>query len=433
MDNSTRKPSRVFALYSVVFALFTSLLLAPTNIQKAIAAYTFSSHTFTSCGIAGPSGPTLAQCTSAYSTGWDENSSNFNVSSGIQYWTVPSTGRYYIDAYGAGGGGNLGGGGARIADTFDLTEGEVIRILVGQKPLVNATNANAGGGGTFVIRTPYNSNGSILIIAGGGGGTESGASQNSVAHASISTSGNNGSGTVSSIGSGSGGTSGNGGGTASAQNAGGGGGGFFTDGTSNTYWENAGGFAFINGGAGAPAGATYSAGSIAGGFGGGGAAAGKGFGGGAGGGGGYSGGGGGDNAGGASGGGGGSYFANGLNINRVLTVDAIAENTSGYVTITQLAPPTLTLSIAGSVTQVSKGQVITLSAAIDQSGSVTFFANGKRIAGCIGLIAAAGSKTCSWKPTVQRQVQITAVLVQSGSVVARNQLNVSAKKRTGLR
>jgi hypothetical protein len=419
---------------SLSAALASSLIVAMIIATPAHAAlFAFSAHTFTSCSTSGPTGPSVTACRTAYSTPWDENSSNYTVSSGIQYWTVPATGRYYIDAYGAGGGGNLGGGGARIADTFALTEGEVIRILVGQTPSTSSANANAGGGGTFVIRSPFNSNASILVIAGGGGGTESGLVQNSVAHASISTSGNSGSGTVSTTGSGAGGTNGGGGGTASAENGGGGGGGFLADGTRNTYWDNSGGYAFVNGGAGAPAGATYAPYSIAGGFGGGGAAAGKGAGGGAGGGGGYSGGGGADNAGGASGGGGGSHYSNGLNINRITTVDAVAENTNGYVTITQLAPPTVSLTVAGSVIQVTKGQTIILSAAIDQSGILTFYADGKRIAGCISLNASVGTKTCSWKPAIQKAVKITANLSQSGSIVATSTLSVSVKKRTGTR
>jgi hypothetical protein len=418
------------AMWVVVATSLIAGMIVSTPAHAALFAFT--SHTFNSCSTSGPTGPTVTACRSAYSTTWDEDSSNYSVTSGIQYWTVPATGRYFIDAYGAGGGGTLGGGGARIADTFNLTEGEVIRILVGQTPATTAVNANSGGGGTFVVRSPFNTEASILIIAGGGGGTESGLSQNSNAHASTSTSGNQGTGTVAAGSSGAGGTAGSGGGAASSDNSGGGGGGFLTNGTRNSNWDNNGGTAFVNGGAGAVAG-TVNVAAIAGGFGGGGGSAGKGAGGGAGGGGGYSGGGGGDNTGGYSGGGGGSYFANGLNINRVLTVDANAENNNGSVTITQLAPPTLALSIAGAVAQVSKGQVITLSAVIDQAGSVTFYTDGKRIAGCINLIATVGTKTCAWRPTVQKSVQVSAILRQSGSIVASSQLSVSAKKRTGLR
>ena len=365
---------------------------------------------------------------------WDALDSNYIVVNGIQYWTVPATGKYYIDAYGAGGGGNLAGGGARIADTFNLSEGEVIRILVGQTAIANSgTSAVGGGGGTFVVRSPFNSNGSILIVAGGGAGTETGVTQYSGAHASITTSGNDGINGASATASGAGGTAGNGGGTAASQNAGGGGGGFFSDGTRNTNWDNNGGSAFVNGGYGALGGTTNIS-SNSGGFGGGGAAAGKGAGGGAGGGGGYSGGGGADNVSNGAGGGGGSYFANGLNLNRITTVDAVAENTNGYVTITFLSPPVANLSIAGNVTSAVKGNSIVLTLAIDQAGTVTFYADKKRIAGCINMVATVGNKTCTWKPTVQKNIQVYATLYDSGTVVATSApLNISGIKRTGTR
>ena len=398
------------------------------------ALYSFSSQTFTSCGTTGRTGPTQSACRSAYSTTWDESDGNFTVVNGIQYWTVPASGRYYVDAYGAGGAGVFAGGGARIADTFNLVEGEVIRILVGQTANITAgISANAGGGGTFVLRSPYNNNGSILVVAGGGAGSESGSSQYVGAHASLSTSGNDGIGTVSTTTSGAGGTGGSGGGTASSANAGGGGGGFLSDGVRNTSWDNNGGSAYINGGYGALGGITSTS-SNSGGFGGGGGAAGRGSGGGPGGGGGYSGGGGGDNIPNSAGGGGGSYFANGLNINRVTTSDAIAENTNGYVTITFLAPPVANLSIAGGIQTVTKGNAVMLSLAIDQAGVVTFFADKRRIAGCINLTASIGTRTCSWKPVTQKNVQVYATLSQNSAVVATsNILILNTIKRTGRR
>jgi hypothetical protein len=403
---------RIGASLLLIVASFATL-----QFPNAQAAYAFTSHTFTACGVTGPSGPDVTTCRSIYSTTWDQDNDKYNVVSGIQYWTVPATGRYYIDAYGAGGNGNYGGGGARIADTFDLTEGEVIRILVGQIQTGTNTAANAGSGGTFVVRTPFNTNGSILIIAGGGGGTESGVSQNLVAHASINTDANNGSGTVSATGAGSGGINGSGGTSVASSNGGGGGGGFFTDGGTNSWMDNKGGIAFVNGGGGGPLGSISP--SRPGGFGGGGASRGSGMGGGAGGGGGYSGGGSGDNLGGASGGGGSSYYANGLNINRIRTVNANPAATAGYVTITKIAEPTITLSVSGSTTQLVKGQSIALTATIDYAGKVTFFADGKRIAKCIGISAQPGNVVCNWKPTVQKPLTITASYIPTGGTTVK--------------
>lgn len=359
----------------------------------ALASYVFTSHTFTNCGALGKTGPTQTACRSSYSTSWDESDANFTVTNGIQNWTVPTTGYYYIDAYGAGGYGAYAGGGARIADTFLLTEGEVIKILVGQIGETSTfVSANSGAGGTFVVRTPYNTNGSILVIAGGGAGSESGSSQHAEAHASITTSGNNGyatgGGAPSATTSGSGGTGGNGGGTAASENAGGGGGGFFTDGTRNTNWDNNGGVAFVTGGAGATGGTTY-ANSNDGGFGGGG----------------------GDNIGNGSGGGGGSYFANGRNTNRITTVNGNPAQTQGFVTITFLSASTstATLTVAGNVTKAEFNKSISLTTDISNPGKVTFFENNRKIPSCIA-ISATTSATCNWKPKIRGSVKVKAIL-----------------------
>lgn len=136
--------------------------------------YAFSSFTFTNATATGRSGPSLANCLSAYNTStnpWLNNSSYFNVTDGIQYWTVPRTGSYTITAAGAQGG-TFGTrptiGGAVISGTFSLTAGEIIRILVGQSGSAINNFYGSGGGGSFVIRTPFNNTGSILAIAGGG-------------------------------------------------------------------------------------------------------------------------------------------------------------------------------------------------------------------------------------------------------------------------
>ena len=400
------------------------LLLASSYLSNpsAHATYVFSSHTFTNCSASGKAGPTQAACRSAYSTTWDESNSNFTVTSGIQNWVVPASGFYYIDAYGAGGAGLFAGGGARIADTFLLTQGETIKILVGQVGETTAgVSANGGSGGTFVVKTPYNNNGSILIIAGGGGGSESGATQRLEPHASISTSGNNGYTTgvgPSATTSGSGGTLGNGGGAASSDNSGGGGGGFLTDGTRNTNWDNNGGFSFLNGGGGAVGSVTNSS-SNDGGFGGGGAAAGKGSGGGPGGGGGYSGGGGGDNVGNGAGGGGGSYFANGLNTNRITTSNTNPAQTQGFVTITFVSAATSTTSLAvtGNVTSTQFNRPLVITATVDNPGKVTFRENGRKIANCVGR-AATTTVTCTWKPRIRGYISLTASLAPTNGSIS---------------
>ena len=82
---------------------------------------------------------------------------------------MPKSGNYIIKAYGATATWKQGGKGAIIGGIFTLVRGEIIRILVGQKPKEGETHSG-GAGGTFVVKAPYNTDTSILVIAGGGGG-----------------------------------------------------------------------------------------------------------------------------------------------------------------------------------------------------------------------------------------------------------------------
>ena len=137
--------------------------------SSSSSLYDFTTHTFTNCGVTGREGPTLANCNSTYSDSWTDNTSYFNVPSdaGIQYWTVPEDGTYTIEAWGARGGRGTtngyvyGGSGARIRGDFDLSQVDVIRILVGQQAdgiSRGSSNAGGGGGGTGANRGVVNGN-----------------------------------------------------------------------------------------------------------------------------------------------------------------------------------------------------------------------------------------------------------------------------------
>lgn len=137
----------------------------------------FNQHTFTTCGSTGHSGPTLSQCSEEYS-GKDVDATDnkqFSMNGGIQYWTIPETALYKIDAYGAKGGSNTttaetGGNGIHTSGEFNLQKGTQISVLVGQKGVGYSRNSG-GGGGTFVVNNVSNAGVSdILIVAGGGGG-----------------------------------------------------------------------------------------------------------------------------------------------------------------------------------------------------------------------------------------------------------------------
>ena len=165
-----RRPGRgVRALAATLLIAVAAGLIAPS---EGRAAYLFSSHTFTPCGATLSTGPTSAQCAVAYgSAAWASSPANFNVSSGIQLWTVPSTGLYRITAAGAKGGGALGANGRVVAANLNLTEGDVIKILVGQTG-ASSGNTGGGGGGSFVAT---NANAALVVAVGGGGGGNSNA------------------------------------------------------------------------------------------------------------------------------------------------------------------------------------------------------------------------------------------------------------------
>ena len=71
---------------------------------------------------------------------------------GIQEWTVPSSGTYQIEAYGAEGGTSINssydpGKGAKIKGIVSLAIGQKLNVLVGQQGQ-NANYTGGGGGGS---------------------------------------------------------------------------------------------------------------------------------------------------------------------------------------------------------------------------------------------------------------------------------------------
>jgi hypothetical protein len=95
----------------------------------------------------------------------------------------------------------------------------------------------------------------------------------------------------------------------------------------------------------------------------------------------------------------------------------------------------LALSLAGGVTQAPKGQNIVITATVDQAGRISFFVDGKRIAGCFNKVVATSSKTCTWKPSIQKQVTISSRLVPTNSAysTASESMKVWVVRRTGTR
>lgn len=303
------------------------------------------SYTFHPCGATGMNGPSQVQVTNAYL------STNLNgsvtVTGGIQSFTVPFTGNYRIEAYGAAGGnssGYAGGLGAVMIGDFSLTSGTVLKIIAGQAGIAGLALFNGdvqqsggtGGGGSFVVT----SGNTPLIVAGGGGG----ASQAGTG-GGFNATGQGGTVTINGVAGGgaptSGGVSGGGGLTYNwtGWHGGTGGGGFSGNGINNSAGStaygtvNGPGIAFLNGGAGGTAGSS----GRNGGFGGGGSSGFTGAGGG-----GYSGGGAGVTTGPPLGGGGGGSYNGGTSQNNTNAINP----GDGKVIITALC--NITLNTLGS-------------------------------------------------------------------------------------
>lgn len=269
--------------YFIRSIFILNLILLNLNLKAQV-------YTFTTAGATGNTGPTQGMVNTAYtSTTLD---GEVTVIGGIQYWVVPTSGYYQIEATGGQGYGPFGGRGAYISGEFFLNGGDTLKILVGQMaghylnyPATTYNHQFGGGGGSFIAL----SNNTPLIVAGGGGGNH-GNAYVTTCDGQIS---NNGAAGSNGATIGAGGTGGNGGQAASSAD---GGGGFYGNG-----FGLSGGISFVNGGLGGIDEGT-------GGFGGGGGCSSwnnyRG-----GGGGGYSGGGGGNNGGTCcpAGGGGGSY------------------------------------------------------------------------------------------------------------------------------
>lgn len=273
------------------------------------------------------------------------NATSTGPSGTTQSWTVDVSGVYRIVAHGAQGGGTGGGRGAHMVSDFDLVQGEVLTILVGQAGAGNAFSAS-GGGASYVRKGT-----TLLIVAGGGGGATNGITSASTCDASTGTSGKSGYGAAA-WGSGAGGTGGNGGAGTGGTGGAGGGGGWASDGA-GTDTRN--GKGYPNGYTGGPA--SGGGNPMQGGYGGGGASQDNGgnFRG-AGGGGGYSGGGGnsGSSTGDASFGGGGGSYTVGTSVSAAVS----SRTGAGLVEITltnnpPTAPGAFTDPIAGEVHDTS--------------------------------------------------------------------------------
>lgn len=126
---------------------------------------------FTDCSAIGRFGPTEDMCNSTYK-GTSMEEVDFFVKEGMQFFTVPKTGKYKITATAPGGlakNPKSAGRGATISAVFALEKSDEIRIIVGQKGSVYSGKDYFGGsGGTFVVKYRDWVH-DALVVSGGGG------------------------------------------------------------------------------------------------------------------------------------------------------------------------------------------------------------------------------------------------------------------------
>ncbi len=123
---------------------------------------------FTPCGARGATGPDPEDCAGTRD-GYAGTSLEGEVTlrDGIQSWTVPVSGTYRIEAFGAQGSSasRSGGTGAILRGDFELERGQELLILVGQEG--QSDGRSAGGGGASWVMLPDDT--PLLVAAGGGG------------------------------------------------------------------------------------------------------------------------------------------------------------------------------------------------------------------------------------------------------------------------
>ena len=104
--------SVTFRLTDNASGLFTDRAINIVGSTPPPELYSFTTHTFTDAGQTGRTGPTITHARNAYSISvppspaspWDEDTNLFNVTAGIQLWTVPRTGTYEFELGGSRGG-----------------------------------------------------------------------------------------------------------------------------------------------------------------------------------------------------------------------------------------------------------------------------------------------------------------------------------------
>ena len=107
--------------------------------------------------------------------------------------------------------------------------------------------------------------------------------------------------------------------------------------------------------------------------------------------------------------------------------------TLGYFTV---QPVVATIGTQSGSLKADYRTVTPLTVSVDTSSKVTFYANGKVIAGCRNLLSSSGAATCNWKPSVHGSYRIYATanpVSNSYTPSTTSVINVGVAARTNKR
>lgn len=345
-------------------------------------------------GLSIPGAPTANGATTVVTFSYTGSSQSWSVPAGvnaIQFRVVGATGGASWS--------NRGGYGESITGTLAVTPGENLQINVGQRGSGHSSGTNAaafngggqgyyygaGGGGASDIRKGGSSLANRVVVAGGGGGAGNSIGANAGfligetgADAGLSGSGMN--------------AGGGGGGTQSAGGVGG---------TTSTMCGGAGSDGALG------VGGNGSASSAGGGGGGGGF---------------YGGGGGGAGCNSTSGGGGSSYIDSILVTNSQNSLNQNISNGSIVISYTILTFATVGLATTSGVAAQYR-KAFTIRVTVSSPGRITFFANGKKIPGCISK-AVSSTFDCTFKPATRGVLSIYSSFTPTGDTELANKSSV---------
>jgi hypothetical protein len=99
-------------------------------------------------------------------------------------------------------------------------------------------------------------------------------------------------------------------------------------------------------------------------------------------------------------------------------------------------PVVATISLQGSPSSVTFKSTTQINVSVDSPSRVTFYANGKVIAGCRNILSSGGTSICNWKPTLHGSNRIYASANPvSSSYTSSNSsvINVGVAARTNIR